>query len=233
MRAELPAVRLRPAGQLALVALRLVLAGGLLVGWANLLARPQHTTIEQLLRDVGDGRTAAVTIERPSEGLGGSNLDVHWSTGFWQRWATSYDVRRGSDDFAIAGNDVLDQLRQAAASAPRPVGIRIVPQNVSRSYTNWTALFVLLTLVLLIAGPDPTIATRWAWFWLGTAVPLSFAVFLAAEPWFTRDRVARAGARRLTGGRAFLLGLVIAAIAAALLPRFRDVLFTSRAVPAR
>jgi hypothetical protein len=235
MRAELLAVRMRTPGQLAQIAVRLVLVGGLAFGWANLLTKPQDTTIGQLLEDVRDGRTASVTVERPREGALASGLDVHWSTGFLQGWVTSDAVRPGNGAFAPTGNDVLGELRQAAASARRPVQIRTVPQTIPHSYTDWAALFVLLTfvltLVLLVAGPAPTIATRWAWFWLGTAVPLSWAVFLLAEPWFSRDR-GRAGTRRLTGGWAFLLGLVITAIASALLPRFRGILFSSRTGPA-
>jgi hypothetical protein len=231
MRAELSAV-LRPPGDLAQIAFRLVLAGGLAFGGAHLLARPQGTTIGQLLDDVREGRTASVTVERPREGVIASGLDVGWSTGFLRSWVTSYAVGPGTGDFAAPGNDLLDELRRAADSAPRPVEVQTVPQTFSRSYTDWSGLFLLLTLLLLVAGPDPTIATRWAWFWLGMAVPLFWAVFLLAEPWFFRDRADRAGTRRLTGGWAFLLGLVITTIASALLPRFRGILFSSRTGPA-
>lgn len=236
MRAELSAATVRSPGDLANIAFRLVLVGGLVLGGAHLLAKPQGTTVGQLLADVRVGRTASVTVERPPEGAIASGLDVHWSTGFLQGWVTSDAVRPGNGAFVPTGNDVLGELRQAAASARRPVQIRTVPQTIPHSYTDWAALFVLLTfvltLVLLVAGPAPTIATRWAWFWLGIAVPVSWVVFLLAEPWFSRHRADRSGARRLTGGWAFLLGLVIAGIASALLPRFRGILFTSRTGPA-
>lgn len=119
----------------------------------------------------------------------------------------------------------LDELRQAAASAPRPVEIRTVPLTGGHSYTDWRVLFLLLTLLLLVAGPAPVIATRWAWFWLGMAVPPCWALFLLVEPWFSPDLAGRVQTRRLTGGWAFLLGLVIAGLASALLPESRDVLF--------
>lgn len=233
MRAEVSAVSVRSPGQLGQIALRVVLAGGLLVSWAILLGKPHDTTIEQLLQDVRDGRTAVVTVDRPPEGAIASGLSIHWSTGFLRSWVTSYAVRPGRGNFAVAGNDVLDDLRHAAASAPRPVEIRTVPQTFPRSSTNWAAVFALLTLVFLVAGPDPVIATRWARFWLASMVPVSWAVFLLAEPWFSRRRVSRAESRRLTGGWAFLLGLVVAGLASALLPEFRDVLFSSRSGPAR
>jgi len=236
MRPELSAATVRSPGDLANIAFRLVLVGGLVLGGAHLLAKPQGTTVGQLLADVRVGRTASVTVERPLEGAIASGLDVHWSTGFLRSWVTSYAVRPGNGDFAVPGNDLLDELRRAAASAPRPVEVRTVPQSFSHSYTDWSGLFLLLalllTLLLLVAGPDPAIATRWGWFWLGTAVPLAWAVFLLAEPWFSRHRADRSGARRLTGGWAFLLGLVIAGIASALLPRFRGIVFTSRTGPA-
>lgn len=90
---------------------------------------------------------------------------------------TSYTVRPGNGDFAVPGNDLLDELRRAAAWAPRPVEVRTVPQSFPHSYTDWSGLFLLC-------------------------------------------------------GWAFLLGLVIAGIASALLPRFRGILFTSTTGPA-
>lgn len=157
-----------------------------------------------------------------------SDVTIRWSTGLLQSWTTRYATGAANGDFAGAESAVPVQLRQAAASAPRPVAITTVRQTLPHSYTDWRVVSLLLTLVLLVAGPDPSLATRWAWFWLGMAVPVSWAVFLLAEPWFSRGRTGRVGIRRLTGGWALLLGLVIAGVASAVLPEFRGVLFSSR-----
>ncbi len=78
----------------------------------------------------------------------------------------------------------------------------------------------LVTLVLLITGPQPRWATKWAWFWLIGLSPM-VAVFLLVEPvpvWQTEPLTGRPW--RLTGGRAFVLtlvvGLVYVAVAQAL-----------------
>ncbi|HMO10058.1 MAG TPA: hypothetical protein PKB06_00790 [Actinotalea sp.] len=72
---------------------------------------------------------------------------------------------------------------------------------------SWAAVAGLATLVLLIAGPQPRLATKWAWFWLMGIQPLAVA-FLLLEPvpaWQPGGTHARAA--RLTGGWAFLLAL--------------------------
>lgn len=69
----------------------------------------------------------------------------------------------------------------------------------------------LMTLVLIVSGPPPWRATRWAWFWLmWTPVgALAFAV-LSGPLWPLRPP--RPGARGLTGGWAFLLSMLLAGV---------------------
>ena len=70
-----------------------------------------------------------------------------------------------------------------------------------------SGLASLVTLGLLIFGPQPRWATKWAWFWLLGIGPMS-AVFLLLEPvpvWQNGPAYARPS--RLTGGWAFLLAL--------------------------
>ncbi|MFH5821368.1 hypothetical protein [Georgenia sp. AZ-5] len=65
----------------------------------------------------------------------------------------------------------------------------------------------LLSLGLLIGGPQPRLATKWAWFWLAVSTPL-WTVFLLLEPvpvWSRSPAPVRE--RRLTGGWAFVLSL--------------------------
>ncbi len=75
-------------------------------------------------------------------------------------------------------------------------------------YYVGSGLASLVTLVLLVTGPQPRWATKWAWFWLLGTGPMS-AVFLLVEPvpvWENGPLPARP--TRLTGGKAFLLALV-------------------------
>jgi hypothetical protein len=70
----------------------------------------------------------------------------------------------------------------------------------------------LATLALLVNGPQPWRGTRWAWFWLmALASPLGVAAFLLLAAPTPLLGAPRADARRLTGGWAFLLGVVLSA----------------------
>lgn len=74
---------------------------------------------------------------------------------------------------------------------------------------DWSTLPWLAAIVLLVVGPQPRWATRWAWFWLLGAAPMA-VVFLLVEPvpvWQTQALAGRPW--RLTGGRAFLLMLAV------------------------
>lgn len=81
------------------------------------------------------------------------------------------------------------------------------------------ALGVLVALtVTIIAGPEPRLATRWAWFWLVAYVWPAAVVYLLLEPtaaW--RREPARAPGRRLTGGWGLLIGLLLGTPLTALL----------------
>jgi hypothetical protein len=84
-------------------------------------------------------------------------------------------------------------------------------------WTYGSGLASLVTLILLIVGPQPRWATKWAWFWLLGTGPMS-AVFLLVEPvpvWQSEPAFARPS--RLTGGWAFLIalfgGFVLSALA--------------------
>jgi len=84
-----------------------------------------------------------------------------------------------------------------------------------------TASFV--TLLLLIFGPQPRWATKWAWFWLAVAVPPLWLVFVLFEPvplWI-KQHLAPAS-YRLTGGWAFLIGLILGPTMAWLLPGYAN-----------
>lgn len=68
----------------------------------------------------------------------------------------------------------------------------------------------LAWLYLLVAGPEPWRATRWAWFWLGGSLVGAVAFLLVSGP--TPGIPAPRPRRRLTGGRGLLLAVVLAAM---------------------
>lgn len=95
-------------------------------------------------------------------------------------------------------------------------GLHTPPQPEVGLTVHWSGLASLVTLILLIAGPQPRWATKWAWFWLLGVGPMS-VVFLLAEPvpvWQAGPAYARP--QRLTGGWAFLLSLVAGVLLSAL-----------------
>jgi len=59
----------------------------------------------------------------------------------------------------------------------------------------------------LILGPQPRLATKWAWFWLAGGVPLLWFAFVVLEPVPLWRRTPAAARGRLTGGWAFLLSI--------------------------
>lgn len=73
----------------------------------------------------------------------------------------------------------------------------------------------LATLILLIGGPQPRLATKWAWFWLLGIGPLSLA-FLLLEPVPVWQREALPARNRLTGGWGFVIALVAGLVGSAL-----------------
>lgn len=81
---------------------------------------------------------------------------------------------------------------------------------------------MLTGLFLLVAGPQPRLATKWAWFWLTLAVPPAWLAFVVLEPTrWGRRAPQRQAARRLTAGWALLLGIVLAAVLAGI-PWYRE-----------
>lgn len=82
---------------------------------------------------------------------------------------------------------------------------------------SWLVWFVLagmaVTLWLIVNGPEPWRATRWAWAWAlfftGPVGAAAFAVLSGPTPGLPRPKDA---ARRLGGGWAFLLLLVLSPI---------------------
>jgi hypothetical protein len=181
--------------------LRVVLVLVLGLGVWNALHQPVGRTEDQLLQELANGQVATLTIERPPYDVVGS-LQVRW-TGDGRPAATTYEIDTGT------GVDGGPRILDAAAASPRDVDVRRVAEMPAESSPTWAVGLALGTpfvlLGMLVAGPEPRVATRWAWFWLGAyAWPLAL-VYLVVEPTCLWDRRTLVRQRRLTGGWAFLL----------------------------
>lgn len=89
--------------------------------------------------------------------------------------------------------------------------------------TNPITIFgSLAALCLIIVGPQPQLATKWAWFWLSLPLSLGWAVFALIEPvMLTTGRPVMARATRLTGGPAFLIAIVVGVALDVVFPSLR------------
>lgn len=86
----------------------------------------------------------------------------------------------------------------------------------SSSYSNGVAIgamaVLVATLFLVVNAPRPRWATRWAWFWLvmSPALPVTAPVFLILSgPLHPTGTPTASSGRRLTGGWAFLIAVVV------------------------
>lgn len=209
---------------------RLVLAAVYVVVLAGVVAA--HRTdapLQALYADVEDGRVSRVHLEG-GLGAGGSGYaeqTVTWRSG-WRGWVAELVVEQppGQPDLAgtsrqRTGDDVAAEVRR------RDPGVEVVSTGYRSGFTRelygsqlplplWVlSLLGLLTgLALLVSGPEPYRANRWAWFWL-SYVPGGPLAFLALSGPTRGLRTPPSDEPRLTGGRGFLLSLLLGGLASA------------------
>lgn len=153
------------------------------------------------------------TLGEPGQGSTGHRLI--WRDGWQQRFTTVRQETSDALDPTSSGprieGPVDDALRQISPdvrltfvqprSAWSTIGEYVVPPL-------WGFLPLtagLLWLAVLGNGPEPRLATRWAWFWLA----FSPAVLAVAPAYLILGaQGATPGARRLTGGWAFLISIL-------------------------
>lgn len=118
----------------------------------------------------------------------------------WQPLVPQTSDARRVVRLVVAGLLVVGWLRDAW---------HVTPDAVPGLSLAWSlaGLAEIATLVLLVTGPQPRLATKWAWFWLLGVGPLGLA-FLLLEPVPVWLREALPARSRLTGGWAFLLMVV-------------------------
>ena len=134
--------------------------------------------------------------------------------------AESPDGSEGMDDDTDAA-----QSRDAVRAAAEATGVTVSePWGDRLLRWEWLgAAASLVVLVMLVTGPQPRRATKWAWFWLyllpahagllyalAREAPWSATVHRTPEPLPHREMVADI---RFTGGKAFLIVLLVGALA--------------------
>jgi hypothetical protein len=212
-----------------------VVRAGTALGWLLLVAAvlvtgERVTSVEALLAAAAEGDVDEVRVA--GEGLppgarGFVTQEVHWSEGglhYLARIVQAQPRRAGLRHRTGADRHLVVTTDTAAYLAERTDGVRVVrdgsqtnrltsgigPYQVPDAALSGLWLLLLATVVLLVRGPRPRRATRWAWCWLMVgAAPVGVPAFLVLSgplPLLPRPRP---GARVLTGGWAFLLTVLL------------------------
>jgi hypothetical protein len=179
---------------------------------------------------LSDGRVVRISVS--GEGLGptGSGQvtqDVHWREGPIRRVSTvsvrspgkeeDTSTADGEERETITAKDVGTYLteRYPQLTVTRSRYVESSNSRLGWRIPQWLAMLgfgiSLATLLVLISGPQPWRATRWAWFWIwGT--PIGTPIYLLLSGPTPLLPTPRFPARRLTGGWAFLLACVLSSI---------------------
>lgn len=222
-------------------ALRVVVAVALLGGLLGAaLGAARQSSLGEFAADLDGGRVTEIEFADTSTYLPGLDREGAETVVRWRPagagWRTArldptfadgpYGVdldREDPDGSVVTGPDVdgiarsETVIRARAAAAGVPVVDR-GPDAAHRLVRISTIVSLLLVLVL-IGGPQPRRATKWAWFWLmlvpGGVTQLAWVALEA--PWSSRANRRpeplphrdQPGDTRLTGGWAFLLCLPV------------------------
>lgn len=166
--------------------------------------------------------TVSLTRGFDPSSSGYGTQELHWRQG-WHRYHAEVVMVSPDGDYGRAQDEGVTTRRGFDIAAellrgnPRVDLIRVPYQRSGGEVYGWQVPLwlggvvlaaILGTLVILIAGPQPWRATRWAWFWLMTS-PVGTVLFLLLAGPFPPLRPPRVPGRRLAGGWAFLLSLVL------------------------
>ena len=208
--------------------LRLVLAALWLVAMtAGFLTHERPAHLQDLYASVLAGEVVNVQLIGglpPEADSGEAHLELHWRARSVPQVATITVVRSSGGGVPVTGaqDDVTtdDVAATIAALDPAvrviqtgvPSGVHVKAELFGWSVPTWVASMMLgvgvVSLFVLIAGPEPWRATRWAWFWV-SGFPFTLILFLVLSGPTPAIPAPRDPARRLTGGWAFLLSLVL------------------------
>ncbi len=202
------------------------------VGWALLgccvallltgvVAGERNASYDELRAAVARGDVDEVTVAGALDeaSRGRAVVEVHWRSGLVGHVAHAVEVHPTPDRVTTRDGVPIVRSVEEDLAALDP-GIVVGPRSYD-GYTEllgwrlpqWTgvvALVVLLgTFVLIVAGPAPWRATRWAWFWLlALAWPVGVLGFLllGGPTGPLRPANRRPGLR---GGWGFLLAMLL------------------------
>ncbi|HSE08573.1 MAG TPA: hypothetical protein VLB29_07895 [Nocardioidaceae bacterium] len=179
---------------------------------------------------VAAGKVQSVSLsgELQAGERGFVTVQVRWQRGPLQYTAEVVQVGGPgrAEGIRAAATDV-PALRQPPSSRLRALQPGLEVTHGERLHRSWQlfgwqvpsslgvaafALF-LVGLGLLVAGPHPWRATRWAWFWL-LVTPVGILVFLVLSGPTPGVPGPKNPQRRLTGGWAFLLSIPLASVLA-------------------
>ena len=199
-----------------------LVAGNVLLLVVAVLLGARAGSWSALEAGVRSGEIASVSVAGGPDGYGGSyDQEVTWRDGLVQRRVEVWVSPLGSE-----GTSTLQELPQDVGrvlTELRP-GLEVERESrvtdASVGFWGWqlpwpNALGPLMILGwacwlgVLVHGPAPWRATRWAWFWLSWVPGGVVAHLLLAGPTPLVPGPRRV-VRRLTGGWAFLLSLLLA-----------------------
>jgi hypothetical protein len=214
-----------------------VIAWVVLVGWVVVILAslwwgyPKTSTYADLKADVATGRVTAVQVDgglRP-HARGFSVVELRWREGV-VGFSTTVVEATGkrvpryvdkSEVTAVLDEPVEWQLREAnpqvhfSAAESSSVTISVFGWSPPEWVSYVFAAVLLATWAMVIAGPEPRRATRWAWFWLVFLTsPVGCIAYLLLSGVLTARTLETSATRResrLTGGWAFLLAIVAGA----------------------
>lgn len=189
---------------------------------ATVLTGRLESTLADLESDVAAGRVTAIELQvtHPSLPADHGYVIVTWKDGVVPRYlevdqVTSLDPPSGYDDDQTRVRGPIAEHLDALAPGELNVTIGEAPgawgTAMGWRMPFWIGIGVLLwTFALLghlVGGPQPRHATKWAWFWLFTSAvgPVAVVVYLVSG----LKREPAPHERRLTGGWAFLLSILI------------------------
>ena len=203
----------------------------LLLGWvvlvgAAVVTGERHTTVNDLQDAIADGRVSEV---RAAGGLGQGGVGFATIELRWREHGLQYSTEvvqvRGRHQGRSGGDDVTGRFRGSLHDYLTQYGGSVEVQSERSTHGNfsarllgwradgWVATLLLalfvLTLLRIATGPVPWRATRWGWTWLVLVLPpiACPAYLLVGGP--TRLFPPARPDRRLTGGWAFALALVV------------------------
>ena len=166
----------------------------------------------ELIEDAQAGRLRAVVVTAD---------DVLWRTDALRPYRAEMPVT--VEERAYTSRQVADLLARYAPDGEVDVTRR---GSLAPRWVLWPrALALLSAFLLILGGPVPWRANRWAWFWLlgpgddGALGAFAFLVLSGRTPGLPAPR---AHARRLDGWRGFLLAILLGFAVSLLWSQLRD-----------